>query len=218
MNKRKLDWIKFTSLILIIAVILILIQVFEVGRFLSPSLLRETIIGHGAVAPIVFIIIYILTTVFFLPGTPLTISSGLIFGSFLGTIYTVVGATIGATLAFIISRYLGKSFVERLLKNRYRKLYLYDKKIEENGLLVVLFLRLVPLFPFNGLNFALGLTKLEKKDFIIGTAFGIIPGSFVLAFFGNSLTELNIMKMVIAGLLFVLLALTPVLYKKLKKR
>jgi len=203
---------------LIIVVILILIRVFEAGRFLSPSLLRETITGYGVAAPIIFIIIYILATLFFLPGTPLTISSGLIFGSFLGTVYTVIGATIGATLSFIISRYLGKSFVEKILKNKYKKLYSYDKKIEENGLLVVLFLRLVPLFPFNGLNFALGLTKLKKRDFIIGTAFGIIPGSFVLAFFGNSLAELNIMKIVIAVLLFVLLAFTPILYKKFKKR
>jgi len=101
--------------------------------------------------------------VILLPGTPFTIASGLLFGTLYGGLVTVIGATLGATLAFFIARFFGEDFVERILKNKFKKIYEYDEKIEKKGFLVMLFLRLVPLFPFNGLNFSMGLTKIKPK-------------------------------------------------------
>jgi len=168
-------------------------------------------------APVIFILLYTIATIIFLPGTPLTIAGGAIFGTFFGTLYTIIGATIGAAIAFFIARYLGASFVNDLVNKKFKKLDSYDKKLEKNGFLVVLFLRLVPIFPFNGLNFALGLTKVKSKDYIIATFLGIIPGSFVLAFFGGSLASLNPLNIALAIALFILLAFSPKIYKKFKK-
>ena len=218
MTLQKLEKLKFLILIVGLIGIIVLVKTFNLGKFFSPSILKETILGYGIMAPIIFIILYILATIFFIPGTPLTISGGLIFGKFVGTFYTIIGATIGATIAFSMSRYLGESFIEKLLKDKYKKLYQYDEKIKTNGLAVVLFLRLIPLFPFNGLNFALGLTKLKRRDFIIGTAIGIIPGSFALAFLGDSLANFSIWKIILASLLFVSLMAIPFIYKKLKSK
>lgn len=208
--------LKFVLLVTLIALALFSVYFFDLSNLISPSKIKTSILSYGSLAPFVFSIIYVISTIIFLPGTPLTIVGGAIFGTFLGTFYTVIGATIGATIAFLLARYLGASFVEETLKGKYKKLYEYDKKIEENGFLVVLFLRLVPIFPFNGLNFALGLTRIKLGDYIIGTAVGIIPGSFVLAFFGGSLASLNWINIVLATILFILLSFSPKIYKRLR--
>lgn len=209
---------KFLVFIALIVGIILIVNYFGLASLLSPSYLREKVLSYGSLAPIVFLLIYSIAMIIFLPGTPITIAGGLIFGKFLGTFYTVLGATIGATIAFLIARTLGESFVNDLLKGKYKKLYEYDKKIEKNGFLVVLILRLMPIFPFNGLNFALGLTKVKFKDYLLATLLGIIPGSFVLAYFGDSLANFSITNLIIASLLFLLLAVAPSIYKRYKKK
>lgn len=212
-NRRK---IRLLAGVFAIAFVALTARYFGLRSFLSPTALRERVLSYGPLAPLAFVIVYSIATIFFLPGTPVTIAGGVIFGKFLGTIYTIIGATLGATIAFIAARALGESFVEDLLKKKYKKLYEYDKKIQRNGLAVVLFLRFVPLFPFNGLNFALGLTKVKTRDFILGTAVGIIPGSFALAFIGDSVATFSPFNLALSISLFALLALTPYFYKKYK--
>ena len=217
LTKLKKDKGKFFLLLLFVVVVIAVVKIFGLASLLSPTYLREKILGYGPLAPLMFLLIYSVATIFFLPGTPVTIAGGLIFGKFLGTVYTVIGATIGATIAFLIARFLGESFVENLLKGKHKKIYEYDKKIEKNGFLVVLFLRLIPLFPFNALNFTFGLTKVKLKDYVLGTLIGIIPGSFVLAYFGDSLASLSVINIVIASLLFAAMAFIPTIYNRYKK-
>ena len=208
---------KFLFLLVLIALALFSVYYFHLSSLLSISTLQDSILAYGMLAPVIFILLYTIATIIFLPGTPLTIAGGAIFGTFFGTLYTIIGATIGAAIAFFIARYLGASFVNDLVNKKFKKLDSYDKKLEKNGFLVVLFLRLVPIFPFNCLNFALGLTKVKSKDYIIATFLGIIPGSFVLAFFGGSLASLNPLNIALAIALFILLAFSPKIYKKFKK-
>jgi len=218
LTRIKRNKIKFVAFIVIIVLILAAIKAFGIQSLLSPTILRDKITAYGTIAPLVFILFYLVATILFLPGTPLTISGGLIFGKWFGTLYVVIGATIGATIAFILAKYLGEDFVEDMLKDKFKKLYEYDKKLEKNGILSVMFLRLVPIFPFNGLNFGLGLTRVKLKDFIIGTVIGIIPGSFALAFLGDSVVKYNIVNMVFAIGIFVVLAFIPTIYEKFKKQ
>lgn len=207
--------IKIITLVAFIALALILVNVYDFSTFLSPEELRENVDSYGSLGPLFFILIYIFATVFFLPGAPISIAAGLIFGPILGTIYVIIGATIGATIAFYVARYLGEEYVSGLLKGGHKKIHEYDKKIKENGLGVVLFLRLLPIFPFNGLNFALGLTKVKSRDYILGTLVGIIPGTFVFVYLGDSLAMLNVWNIIIAILLLILLIVIP---SKIKKR
>ena len=108
-------------MILIIIGFIAAAKKFGLYNLIKPDTIRETILSYGFFAPLAFIILYVVATIFFLPGTPLTIAGGLIFGKIFGTLYTVVGATIGATIAFLLARFLGESFVENLLKGKYKK-------------------------------------------------------------------------------------------------
>jgi uncharacterized membrane protein YdjX (TVP38/TMEM64 family) len=171
----------------------------------------------GVFAPIGFIIIYIVATIFFFPGTPLTITSGILFGKFLGTFYSLIGATIGASWAFLITRYLGREFIEDLLKGKLKKLRYYDRKLADHGIKITIFLRLIPLFPFNGLNFALGLTKIKFKDFVIGTFIGMIPLTFIYIYFGESAAKMNLINIIISVSLVIVFILGFYLYEKFRE-
>jgi len=172
------------SILLIFIVAAIYVGKFTGAKeYITRDMIEHFIGSMGVVGPLAFILVYVLGTIFFFPGTPITILGGILFGAVLGTTYAVIGATLGSAIAFTFSRYLGKDFIDKILKDKFKGINKYDKKLEDHGFITTLFLRLIPLFPFNGLNFALGLTKTKFKDFILATAIGIIPGSFILAFF-----------------------------------
>lgn len=209
--------LKFILLVAILAAVIFFGNMYDLQRFLNPTAIDSYVSGFGVLAPLMFILLYIIATVAFLPGTPITIAAGILFGTLAGTLYVAIGATIGASLAFLLARWLGAGFVSNLLKGKFKKLYEYDEKLETNGLQVVLLLRLLPLFPFNGLNFAFGLTKVSFKDHLIGTFFGILPGSFALVYFGNSLKEMNVVNIIIAVVLLLVLTFGYPVYKRYKK-
>lgn len=210
--------LKFFFLIFFLVVTISLVRFFGLHAYFEVTSLRTFIESYGLLGPLVFIGLYILATILFLPGTPLTLAAGVLFGTPLGTAYTVIGASIGATLAFLVARYGGRGIVQDLLQKKLVGLKTYDQKIGENGFGVVLFLRLIPLFPFNGLNFALGITRVRLPEYILGTFLGIIPGSFILAYFGASLAEMNVVNIIFSGTLFLLMMLSLPLYNYLKKR
>jgi uncharacterized membrane protein YdjX (TVP38/TMEM64 family) len=179
--------------------------------------IQEMTAPLGVFAPLGFIILYIIATIFFFPGTPITVTGGILFGKYLGAFYSLIGATIGASWAFLIARYLGREFIEDLLQGKLKKLRYYDRKLADHGIKFTIFLRLVPLFPFNGLNFALGLTKIKFKDFVIGTLIGMIPLTFIYAYFGESLAKMSLVNIIISASLVILFILGFYLYEKFKK-
>ncbi|MAF35533.1 TVP38/TMEM64 family protein [archaeon] len=211
--------VKFTILLIAIAAVLFSIYYFDVIQLLTPEMIKSNVESFGVFAPIVFILLYIVATVFFLPGTPLSIASGVLFGPIFGTIYVVVGATVGASIAFFVARYFGEGFVDSFLKDKFKTLHEYDHKLEKNGFVVVLLLRFIPLFPFNGLNFAFGLTEVRFKHFFLATLFGIIPGTFVYAYLGSSLSSFNVYNIIIALVLLALFIIVPhKIHKHQKKK
>ena len=129
----------------------------------------------------------------------------------------MIGATLGATLAFLIARYFARSFFEDIVERKYPKIRDYDEKLEKNGFMTVLIFRLIPLFPFNGLNFALGLTKVKTRDYFLATLIGIIPGTFAYVYLGNSIAEMNYTNIIYAIVLIVILSLSFKIYNSRKK-
>ncbi len=218
MNKDKSKKIKFLIFLFVVFFVMIVAKYFHLEEYFDVSFLKNKILEFGVFAPVFYIFLYIFATIFFLPGSTLTIAGGALFGSFWGTVYAVLGATIGAVIAFLFARYFAESFVEGFLKDRFEKLIEYDKKIKQNGFLVVLFLRLIPIFPFNGLNFGLGLTMVGLKDYFWGTFLGIIPGTFVFAYFGSSLASMDFQNMFFATLILILFLLISPIYNKFKKK
>jgi uncharacterized membrane protein YdjX (TVP38/TMEM64 family) len=136
-----------------------------------------------------FVGIYILTVSLSLPGaTVLTLASGAIFGSVLGTFLVNVGATVGATMAFLCARFIFRDLVEKKFGD---KLELINNGILRNSISYLLFLRLVPLFPFFLINLILGVTQIRLPIYIFCTMIGILPGSFVYANAGSNLARIN---------------------------
>ncbi|MEZ5333009.1 MAG: TVP38/TMEM64 family protein [Thermoanaerobaculia bacterium] len=142
----------------------------------------------GLWGPVVFVLGYALATVAFIPGSLLTLAAGAIFGLLEGTVTVFAGASLGATLAFLVSRYLARGRIEARLegKPRFRAL---DRAVEREGLKIVTLLRLAPVFPFNLLNYALGLTRVRLPHYLLA-CFGMLPGTFLYVYYGRALGSL----------------------------
>ena len=137
----------------------------------------------GAIGGIVFIGIYIIATLAFLPAALLTLGAGVIFGVTWGSIYVFIGATLGAIAAFLGGRYLAQGWVKEKISS-YKKFAIIDKAVSKEGLKIVLLVRLSPLFPFNLLNYAFGITSVSFQDYLIGSV-GMIPGTIMYVYFGS---------------------------------
>jgi len=135
----------------------------------------------GPVAPLLFMLVYALAAVLFLPGSVITLAGGALFGPLLGTFYNLTGATLGATLAFLVARYLASDWVAEKTGGRVKQLI---NGVEGEGWRFVAFVRLVPLFPFNLLNYALGLTRLRLLPYIIATYIFMLPGAIAYTYLG----------------------------------
>jgi uncharacterized membrane protein YdjX (TVP38/TMEM64 family) len=143
--------------------------------------------GLGAWAPFAFLLGYILATVAFVPGSILTLAAGALFGLWKGTLLAFLAATLGAAAAFLVSRYLARGFVHRRLAGDQRAATI-DRAIGEHGRKIVFLLRLSPAFPFNLLNYALGLTTVRFTDYLIASL-GMLPGTFLYVYFGEAVGE-----------------------------
>jgi len=174
----------------------------------------------GLAAPLVFILIYALAAVFFLPGTLLSLAGGALFGPILGTLYNLSGATLGAALAFLVARYLASDWVSHRLGGRLKRLV---NGVEVEGWRFVAFVRLVPLFPFNLLNYALGLTRIRFTHYVVASLVFMLPSSIAFSYIGYagkeaySGSEGLIQKGLLALALLAVVAFLPRLIGALRK-
>jgi uncharacterized membrane protein YdjX (TVP38/TMEM64 family) len=130
-----------------------------------------------------FIVIYVVAAVAFLPGSILTLGAGVVFGVFLGTVYVFIGATLGAITAFGVGRYLARGWISRKIADN-QKFMAIDKAVAEEGFKIVLLTRLSPIFPFNLLNYAFGVTGVRFKDYAIASV-GMLPGTVMYVYIGS---------------------------------
>jgi uncharacterized membrane protein YdjX (TVP38/TMEM64 family) len=160
-----------------------LIRFTPVKNYLMAEALGRFLEGAGLWAPLAYMAIYAVGVCLFLPGTLLTGLGAAIFGAYWGFLYVWIGAMIGSSAAFFIGRTLGREFAASLIGDKLKK---YDDAIERNGFATVLYLRLV-YFPFTPMNFGMGLTKVQFRDYLMGTGLGIIVGTFIFTFFIGTL-------------------------------
>ena len=221
-----------TGKVILLTLLMVGIAIFlylDLGRYLSLDVLkanRDRLLAFAeanyAAAVVLFIVMYCAVTGLSLPGaTIMTLAGGFIFGSFLGMLYVNVGATSGATIAFLASRYLLHDWVEQKFGARLGPI---QEGFAKNAFSYLMTLRLIPLFPFFLVNLLSGLTRVNVGTYLAATALGIVPGSFVYAYAGRQLGTLNSLKEIAspnvlsAFTLLGLLALTPIIYKKLTKK
>jgi pyruvate/2-oxoglutarate dehydrogenase complex dihydrolipoamide dehydrogenase (E3) component/uncharacterized membrane protein YdjX (TVP38/TMEM64 family) len=163
-------------LLTVIVTLLILARVLGLGEKLGA--LREWIRTLGAWGPLVFMVIDVAATVAAIPGSALTIAGGALFGSFWGVIVTLHAAVLGAGLAFLISRYFARESVVKWLGQN-EKFQRLDKLTEEHGAIIVALTRLVPIFPFNLLNYGFGLTRVPFWTYVFWSWLCMLPGSIL---------------------------------------
>ncbi len=182
--------------------------------------IQEWIDQAGFLAPLLFMVLYALATVSFFPGSVLTLLGGALFGPVLGTFYNLTGATLGALLAFLIARYLASDWVEQKTTGRARTLV---KGVEAEGWRFVAFVRLVPLFPFNLLNYLLGLTRIPFLQYVIASYVFMLPGAIAYTYLGYAGREVAagseglIQKGLIAMALLAVAGFLPRLVSRLRQ-
>lgn len=198
---------------------------FDLGRFLSLTALKENrdnllafTEANFAAAVGIFVVAYATVAGLSLPGAAiLTLAGGFLFGAVFGTLFVNVGATTGATLAFLTARYLLRDTVEQKFG---KWLGPFQEGFTKNAFSYLMTLRLIPLFPFFVVNLVSGLTRVNVGTYVAATALGIIPGSFVYAYAGRQLGTINSLKEIAspnvigAFVLLGLLALVPIVYKR----
>lgn len=168
----------------------------------------------GIAGPVVFVALYAALTVLLFPGAVVTAAGGAAFGTALGTVLAVVGATLGAAASFLIGRRLGREQVERIAGRRIGQV---DAWLERRGFLAVLYLRLIPAVPFNLLNYAAGVSAVSRRDYLLATVIGIVPGTFAYAALGGSIHDPTSPAFLAAvGLIVVLAVAGPLISKVLK--
>jgi len=168
--------------------------------------------------------IYALACLAALPATPLTLAGGVVFGVWKGTVLNVAGATLGAALGFLAARLLGREAVGALVKGKFKSLEAVDLTARKSGFQIILRLRLLPVVPFNALNFGAGLTQIRFWDFIAGTALGIIPGAFIYTYSADAIAsgvagegKKAFYRIFIAGVLLASLSFAPKLLRRRPK-
>lgn len=214
---RKRSWKPLIFLVLLAAAVAG-VHLSGAAQYLQQDRLRELISGYGALAPAVYILVYTLAPVLMLPGLPITIVGGILFGPFWGVIYTIIGSTLGASLAFLVARYLAREWVaSKLTGPKWAKL---DREVEQHGWKVVAFTRLIPAFPFNLLNYAFGLTKVPFVHYVVATFFCMLPACIAFIVFSSSMLEVirgNLSPTALLGIaLIVVVSMIPVFYRRFK--
>lgn len=187
----------------------------------TPAAIRDYIQSFGKLAALVYIIAYVLNTISVVPPiAPLSLTAGLAFGALWGAILLMTAAMIGTSCTFFISRFFGRGLVEKMMKGKFKQL---DEKLERNGFMTILFFRVIPIVPYEVLNYFCGLSKIKFRDYFWATFLGLIPGVVIAAFFGGSLGEINSIKdvfsprfMTAIGLMILVIAV-PALYKFLTR-
>jgi len=196
---------------MILAIVFVLI--LDLKHLLYPSSIQRFINQFGLLGPVAFILIYTIAQVFLIPSTPLSILGGVIFGTLQGSAYAIIGATLGAILAFSIARHMGQDFVSHILSKKYRPLAKFNKKLEVDGFAAVLFFRL-PIFPRSITNYLFGLTKTPLWKFVLATIIILLVTMPLLAYFGSSLASLNKVKILSSTILLIMVTIIVSLLKK----
>ncbi len=214
---------KYWKLGILLILVLGIVAVFkftslEFSQF-TPTKIKDFILGFGWLAPMIFVAVYALrAVVLVIPVGVMSLAGGLAFGKWWGTVLILAGATIGSCLSFLIARYFGRGFIESMKWLHRGRIKEFDAEAGKNGFKLILFVRLIPLFQYDAVNFGAGLSKIKLRDFFLGSLIGMIPGGFINAVMGSSLENVASVQFIVALGAFILLALVPLIYMKMKKK
>lgn len=212
MNRKK-----FIS---IISVVFIIIITYFIFKIFTPEKIRNIIQSYGKNASFVYILLFSILPIFFFPVPILAIAAGISFGLFEGILYTIIGAMINSSIMFIMAKKFAKDKVIEIFKTKISEKW-YNKMIaveKNNGFLIIFLLRLLPIAPYNVINYLSGLTEISFLRYSLATFLGIFPGTFVFLNVGDKAINVYSIEFLIAILGFLLLTVfSIILIKKVDK-
>ncbi len=206
-------------IVLFAALAAAIVLAYAYRDLLNVAALEAWVKNAGALGPLLYMAVYVVVTVLFLPGSVITLAGGALFGPVWGTLYSLTGATVGAAVAFLIARYLASDWVHRKAGGWTKQLI---EGVEQEGWRFIAFVRLVPLFPFNLLNYALGLTRIGLLAYVVGSYVFMFPGAVAYTYLGYAGREAVaggeglIQKGLLALALLSVVAFLPRLVKRLR--
>ncbi len=211
-------WIKPLVLVTALVVLIVASKLLGLGDRLGE--LKGWIADQGVWGPVIFAGIYAVATVAAIPGSALTIAAGALFGSVVGVISVIVGATLGASLCFLIARYFARDAIaSSMAKNeKFKRL---DALSEKNGAIVVAITRLVPIFPFNLLNYGFGLTKVPFWTYVLWSALCMLPGTILYVVGTDAVAtaiEEGKIPWVLVGVVVLIVGLLAVVVRQARKK
>jgi uncharacterized membrane protein YdjX (TVP38/TMEM64 family) len=167
---------------LLVAVAIAAFLLFDVRALFRQGLARVEALGPWG--PILFVLIYVVAAVLFVPGSPLTLGAGAVFGLPWAAVYASIASTLAATAAFLVGRHLARDWVARKMAGN-GSFDAIDRAVEREGWKIVLLTRLSPVFPFNLLNYAFGLTRVKLRHYVIASWIGMMPGTIMYVYVGS---------------------------------
>lgn len=177
---RDMASIRLLSLIAAMAAFFAVAHFTGAGALLDQNYVQGHLARMGYWAPLAFLSVYIVVTAFGVPTSPFIVTGGVIFGGTAGALLSTLGSTFGACGSYFMARYLAHDYIMARFGHRP-----WFKKLEEGvirgGMLFIMFVRIMPVIPFNGTNFACGLTRISLRDYFFGTMLGVIPACFILS-------------------------------------
>jgi uncharacterized membrane protein YdjX (TVP38/TMEM64 family) len=203
---------------LLIAAVVVM-HYFHPEQYLDKERLHQFGASYRVLLPLFYLAVWTVAPLV-MPGLPITLAGGVLFGPFWGVVYTAIGSALGAGLVFLVARYLARDWVATKLSGT--RLMSLDEKVARHGWKIVAFTRLVPVFSYSLLNYAFGLTRISFWHYMVATFVCMLPATIAFVYFSSNLIDLvhgQISRGLIIGVILVILvSLVPVIYKKMKAK
>ncbi len=213
-TKKKTGLIKIIIAVVVIGLGIFLANYFGLLEFLSnvPAM-QAWFNSLGIWGYLAYILLYTVIAIFMIPGSMLTIAGGIVFGSIIGGVLSMIAGTAGATAAFIVARYIARGAIEDKFKDNkfFKKI---DQGVKENGTSFLILTRLVPVFPYNVQNYAYGCTSMNLLTYVVISFITMMPGSFIYAYMAGEIVQNGVsvtllVQFAIAGVVLFLISLIP---------
>ncbi len=179
--------------------------------FDDPRQVKIEVLSWGIWGPLAFVTLYAVGPSLLVPGAMMTIAGGLAFGTLWGSVYSLVGADLGALIAFAAGRFLGRGFVERSVNRRFHYLM---QGVARHGFQIIFYLRMVPIIPYNALNLLAGASPITFRDYFWASMIGMVPGTIVWAFLGDAMWHPASLRFLFAVALIVLSVAAGEVYRR----
>ncbi|MBI3605528.1 MAG: TVP38/TMEM64 family protein [Nitrospirae bacterium] len=182
MKTRTKSLLKLFLFLAVLSIIGIVVNKTGLRSYLDQDRLQHWVKGFGGLGPLIYIVVFMIAPSLFLPGLPITVAGGVVFGPVWGTLYASIGSTMGSGMAFLISRYFARQQISNLLGPKFQAI---DRGVEEKGWVYVAITRLIPIFPYNILNYAFGLTRIKYFEYLLTSWICMLPATAAFVIFSS---------------------------------